>query len=114
MPDATLETAAELHRRGDVDEAARQCERVLLSQPDNAIAQNMMGVLRGLQGRLDDAAAAFARAVALQPRTAEHHRNLALTLSRQGHHGAAAESFHRAATLRPSAAALGEIGRAHV
>ena len=70
--------------------------------PDNAKAQNNMGVVLRELGRLDDAVAAYNRAIELDPGDARAHYNLGLALDDLGLHRQARAARKRAEYFDPT------------
>ncbi len=96
-----LAEACRLAERGDLDEAARVCQRVLRREPAQAEAFHLLGVIAG---RCGDGALAVRwtrQALAINAKVALWHRNLAFLLEQQKDFRGAAESLRRAVALDP-------------
>ena len=94
-------TAEDLMSRRRPREAARQAERVVDADPDNAAAWELLGRARFAAALLRPAEDAFRRLVELEPTSGWAHTALGLTLDRQSRHREGAV-FHK------MAAAMGE------
>jgi Flp pilus assembly protein TadD len=68
--------------RADPD-AAASFPQALQLKPDDAEAQNNLGIALAQQGRLDEAAACFQQAVRLKPDYPDAHNNLGNILEKQ-------------------------------
>jgi protein O-GlcNAc transferase len=106
-----LSEAARLLQAGQPDRAAEACAAMLRQEPDNFDATNLLGLVRGVQGRLAEAAECLRRAVALDPRSVQAHRNLGIALGGLNQHAAAAASFEAALAIAPDdAGAHSDLG----
>lgn len=88
---------------GRLAEAEYVCRQVVESDPLNAAALHLLGVLAHQAGR-GEAVALIGRAVALEPRNAEFHYNLGVALQRQGQLDQAAASYTQALAIQPDRA----------
>jgi Flp pilus assembly protein TadD len=75
--DKLLERAATLIRENRVDDAEQQLNSILKVKPNEALALNLLGTLRGSQGRLDEAETLFTRALRIDNRLVGARMNLA-------------------------------------
>ncbi len=115
----TLEQGLSAHKAGDLREAEQRYLQVLATNPRNANALNLMGLVRVQQGRLEEAIESLRDATRYAEGHAEFHRNLGNTLRRAGRPAEAIPSLKRAAELDPEsvptsfdvANALREAGR---
>lgn len=73
----SLEQAALLHGRGQLDQAEAVYRRIVAAQPDNGAALHLLGLLRQQQGDLDGAVALIERALATAPDMPSFHLSLA-------------------------------------
>src|SRR5581483_6802446 len=81
--------------------AGEQYRHAVELTPDNARAQNNLGlVFRGL-GKLDDSAAAFQKAIGLEP-TALRYRNLGMVLAENGKYDEAEKWLKKSIEMRPT------------
>jgi protein O-GlcNAc transferase len=96
-----LDQAAQLHRAGRDGEAVAICRQVLQSEPDNADALQLLGILEFCQGRWDAGLELLYRAVALHPNRADYHHNIGFALANLGRHREALQSFRKAIALKP-------------
>lgn len=75
--DELLEQAAALIRSNRLAEAETQLNNILKLKPDESLALNLLGTIRGSQGRLDEAEALFARALQIDSKLIGARMNLA-------------------------------------
>ncbi|MEI7552830.1 MAG: tetratricopeptide repeat protein [Verrucomicrobiota bacterium] len=101
---AQLQQALQLHRRGQLAEAAALYERVLRTHPAEADALLLLGQVHLQQGAGEQAEARFAQAVALRPHTAAYQLNHGLALRRLGRAAEALDALARARALDPALA----------
>jgi tetratricopeptide (TPR) repeat protein len=73
----TLTTAIELHKSGQLGQAAQLYQKILIEEQDNAAALHLLGVVHDQQGQHARAVEEISRAVALQPNVPAFHANLA-------------------------------------
>ena len=72
-----LENAATLIRENRIVEAEQQLNSVLKRAPNQAVALNLLGTIRSVQGRLNDAEILMTRAARIDPSFVAVHMNLA-------------------------------------
>lgn len=79
MPDMQddLRTALGLHQDGRLDQAAQLYQKILATDPRQADALHLLGVVAHQQGKPAQAVERIGRAIALQPSVAVFHCNLA-------------------------------------
>lgn len=87
--------------RGKNDEAARQFQAVIATNPEHALAHYNLGHLRLQQAEEDEALALFLRTIQLRPDYADAHFHAARVLIRQGKNGEAAEHLKTVLQIRP-------------
>jgi predicted O-linked N-acetylglucosamine transferase (SPINDLY family) len=117
---ARLEQAIALHRAGQLVEAERSYEALLVQEPRNVTALLLLSEIQRESGRFESAARAGRAAVAAEPANALAHYTLAEALRRHGALEPALEAFQTAVTLAPGMAeahlnagvALQALGRA--
>ncbi len=105
--------------RGDIAGARRRIEAVIVSEPSNASALHLAGVVLRRAGALESAADAFSRARDLGLDSAEICNSLAVTLQELGRHTDALRAFDAAVAVDPAyepaavnrARLLGTMGR---
>jgi protein O-GlcNAc transferase len=97
----TLAAAMVHHRAGRLAEAERLYRSVCDSDPDNARALHLLGVLAHQLGR-PDAASLVGRAVQLDPAFAEAHNDRGVILAANGLLSDATSCFERAVALNPA------------
>ncbi len=106
----TIRQALALHQSGRLDRAEALYREALESDPANADALNLLGVLIAQRGRPAEAAGLIREAIALKPGVADFHCNLGHA-ERMGGAAAAAEAAYREALRRqPGGAAAEALG----
>ena len=100
-PNRELATAWRWHQAGRSADAARRYHNLLASQPDNADALHLFGVLHYQNGYFVRAVELIGRAAALQPETAAYHANLAEAHRALGQHQEAMDCCRTALRLQP-------------
>jgi tetratricopeptide (TPR) repeat protein len=122
-PAATKTLARVFSESGDQPAAAAELQRLLARTPDDAEAQETLGLVRLRQRRWPEARAASARAVELDPLRVEAWNNLGVALHSAGQRLAALDAWERAVSLEAerydvlynlgvSAAELGRVEQA--
>ncbi len=106
MTTPRLATAIDKYQRGDNVSARAEIEAVLASEPENAPAWYLAGVLRGLAGDRPAALAALERSVALAPNDAGAQGNLGRLLLELGRPADAIPALERATALNAEDAAV--------
>ena len=101
-PDPRLHQAVALHQAGRLPDAAALYQRILATDPNNADALNLLGVVRLAAGDAATATELIGRAIALQGRIADYHVNFSQALRVQGRAKEAAASLRRAVKLSPA------------
>jgi protein O-GlcNAc transferase len=102
MNPSSLQSAIELHRAGRLTEAESIYREILATNPNDAIATNLLGMIAGQTNRPQLAIDLFRRASELNPNFYEAHYNLAAALQSQGSLPSAIDSFQRAIHLNPN------------
>ncbi len=100
-----LERALSLHEAGDLQGAGAIYERLLASDPRDADALHLSGLLAHQRGEHASAAEWIGRAIAERPTAPRFHFNLGSALAALDQTAAAAAAFERAAALDPAHAA---------
>jgi protein O-GlcNAc transferase len=95
-----LDQALRLHGSGDLERAGVLYEQILESDPTNADALHLLGVVAHQRGKHEDAVAQIKRAIAINPRIAGYHNNLGEALRALGQLAAAAAAYREALWLR--------------
>ncbi|HEX4026402.1 MAG TPA: tetratricopeptide repeat protein [Rhizomicrobium sp.] len=95
-----IQDALDLHRRGQLDQAARLYAQILEQEPANFAALQFLGVLRGQQGRYAEALRLIESALKLQPRDFGALGNYGQTLMAAGRLSEALTAFDRALAVR--------------
>jgi tetratricopeptide (TPR) repeat protein len=110
---ALLTDALKLHQGGQLPQAARIYQQVLVFEPDDADAMHLLGVVRHQQGDHHQAIDLIGRAVVLRPNIADFHINLAEAYRASGKFDLAVGCCRTALRLRPDCAdALTNLGLA--
>lgn len=99
---AALQSALAHHRAGRLPEAEASYRRILATQPADADAWHLLGVIAHQEGRHEAAVDLIARAVALQSRSPVFLNNLGAALTALGKAREAVPKLRRAAKLNPS------------
>lgn len=99
---SALATAIRLHRSGRLAEAERAYRQILDSEPDNADALQLLGVIANQAGQPAAAADLIRRALAVNPDHADAHCNLGVALLELGDQRGADAAFHRALAIEPA------------
>ena len=108
---SALAKAVELHRAGRLAEAERAYRRILDSDPDNADALQLLGVIANQAGRPAAAAELIRKALAVNPGHADAHCNLGAALLELGDLRGADAAFRRALEINPAISeALNNLG----
>jgi Flp pilus assembly protein TadD len=97
----TLAVAFQHHQQGNFSHAEHLYRRILVAEPNHAVALHFLGALTHQTGRHTQAAAYLRRAVELQPGDAAIHSNLGLVYKALGRLDEAVASYRQALKLRP-------------
>ena len=110
---ATLESAAQHHRAGRLDEAEAGYRAILAREPRNGDALHLLGVVAHQSGRYTEAIERISQAIALNDSAAAYHHNLGEAHRAAGDAETALPHYARAIELRPAYAdAFNNLGRA--
>ena len=110
---ASLERARELHRQGYLPEAEMLYLEILERSPRNALAMNLLGILRAQSGDPSSGLEWLGKAVAADPQSAAYRFNFGKALLRLGRVPEACEALERSTLLDPGYAdAYNELGLA--
>jgi tetratricopeptide (TPR) repeat protein len=99
-----LAQALRLHRLGRLDDAERGYRQVLATDPDDAQALHLLGMIAAQRGKPADALDLIGRSLALAPDVGEAHYNLGVALQDLARTEEAAAAYRRALALRPDVA----------
>ena len=99
-----LNTATNLHQRGNLQQAELVYRQVIDRQPRFAYAMNMLGVLLSQKKEHIDGARLLQKAIKLEPNVADYHINLGFNLQEQGKLEEAEKEFVKATRLDPESA----------
>jgi len=116
MADAWLQElfdqAIALHQRGELQEAERLYQRVLLMEPVSFAPRHMLGVIRYQQGQYSQATEQIAAALKLNPNIPDAWTNLGSAQMASGRAEEALASYRKALALSPANPALaGAVAR---
>ena len=101
-PQELLTTAIQHHQAGKLTEAEQLYQKVLQSQPDNADALHMLGVLAYQLENYKVAIDLIRKALAINPTSAEMYTNLGSAIKASGNLNEAMSAFQRAIELNPN------------
>ena len=115
---AQLNQAVTLHQQGQLAQADALYRGVLVHQPGNFVAWQLLGVLAAQAGQLEQALQLIDHALVLKPDHAPAHNNRGMALQGLRRYAEAVASFERAIALQPGFAdalnnrgvALAELG----
>src|SRR5215469_12873533 len=96
-----FDQAIALHQGGNLADAERLYQQVLLTEPNSFGARHMLGVIRFQQGRKSDAIDFITGAVKLNPRVPAAWVNLGHVQAAAGHSEHAVASYRKALELAP-------------
>lgn len=96
-----LALAAEHHRNGQLEEAAKLYRDVLRENPKNVDALRLLGAIAASQQRFDEAERRFRRAIVLAPDFVRAIIDLGRLLKEQSRYQEAIECFKKVNTLEP-------------
>ena len=82
--DGPQQPRAALARRGQVDDAIAQFQKVLEIKPDDAEGHNNLGLALAGRGQVDEAIAHYQKALEIKPAYAKAENNLGVVLAGQG------------------------------
>ena len=112
--DERLTTALNYHQQGDLKQAKRLYEEILLGDVNNVSALHLSGILAGQEGDYARAQTYIERALILEPNVPSFHNNLANALKHQGRVGDAIFHYKKALELEPgNAPANNNLGILH-
>ncbi|MEJ0048373.1 MAG: tetratricopeptide repeat protein [Rhodospirillales bacterium] len=98
---ARLQAAADLHRAGDLARARAAYLGILETDPANADALNLLGLMAEQQGKHDQALSYALQAIAQNPGISHYHLNCGLAYMAQGYAAQAIDCYVRAVQLDP-------------
>jgi predicted TPR repeat methyltransferase len=111
--DSSMQRALAHHQAGRLAEASAIYRETLLSEPRNADALRLLGVIARQEGRIDQAVELIGRSIQIEPKRAEAHHNFGDALRSQGKLDEAVAAYAKAVELRPDwAEAHGALGNA--
>jgi protein O-GlcNAc transferase len=89
------------HQAGDLAQAERMCNQVLLENPEQAESHYFLGTIFIAKGKYDDAAKVLQRSLNVRPNSPEVLNNLGVVLARQKGFAEAIELLRQALKFRP-------------
>jgi tetratricopeptide (TPR) repeat protein len=98
----SLQTALQHHTAGELQQAERIYQQLLIENPNHADALHLLGMLRFAGGKNSEAETLIRRAIAVQPEQAVFHSNLGIILAARGNLEAAIAEYQRADALAPA------------
>ncbi len=98
---ASLQQAYESLRQRRFAEAEAQCRQVLTSEPRNAHAVHLLGLVCKDRGDVSSGERLIRQSIELEPKRAEYHANLGNLLRREGRTAEAEQSYREALALEP-------------
>ena len=103
MPNSSsnLKTAVHHHQAGRIHQAAIACRGVLQSDPTDAEAWHLYGLLSWQMGKGYRTVELLGKAIELNPMKAAYHNSLGLVYASQNQHPEADGSFQKAFDLDP-------------
>lgn len=101
-PTELLNAALQQHQAGQLLEAERLYEAVLLDQPDQANVLYLLGLANHQRGRLEAATMWYLRAIAVNPEYADAHNNLGVLFVQQGNLQQATVHYRAALRANPN------------
>lgn len=97
-----LNSALRNHQAGRWPEAEQQYRRVLATEPQNADAIHLLGLLYHQTGKVEQAIGLYKQALGIRPNYLEVHGNLAMALQQQGKHTEAIGHFQQVLAIEPN------------
>ena len=108
-----IASAARLHQAGQLEQAEKIYQQVLIVRPNQADAVHLLGVIACQRQQLDRGLELISRAILLSPTTGEYHNSLGNVLSGLKRMEEAIASYRRAYELDPkNLAALNNLAMA--
>jgi predicted O-linked N-acetylglucosamine transferase (SPINDLY family) len=103
----------EAFQTGRLDDAAGYLTNALAAQPDHALANNCLGIVRRVQGDYPGAITCYERALSADPQYAEAHNNLGVACEATADTARAIQAYEAALRIKPDfAAARNNLGNA--
>ena len=109
---AELRRAAELMQSGKIDEAEPILRRVIVSNPNNADAHNLLGVVFDQKGRTQAAEREFRTSISLNPKGVSAMANLGVLLAHAKRDDEAIKTFEAVLRAAEEPDALQHLGHA--
>ena len=100
-PQAQTQELVKLYSQGQLQQALKQAETLVMQFPRSAVLFNIQGaVLKGLE-QLEASVEAYNKALAIKPDFAEANNNMGVTLKEQGKLAEAIEAYNKAIAIKP-------------
>jgi tetratricopeptide (TPR) repeat protein len=99
-----VQQALQLHRAGDLDQAAEIYRQILAIDARHADSLHLLGMIEHQCGHHDSAIEMIGRAIAISPNQPAYHSNLGTIFQAQGKLDQAAQCFRAALALKPDLA----------
>jgi Tfp pilus assembly protein PilF len=96
---SSLATTIEFHQKGDLEAAIGLYQDVIDSDPENADAWHLMGVVAHQRGNNDLAVKLLENAISLKDDVADFYSNMGMVRRALGDDGAADGAFRRAVEI---------------
>ena len=96
-----LQEAFGLHQQGQLEQAEARYRQILDRDAANFPALQLLGALRGQQGRHTEALSLIEAALKIRPNDMGAHSNYGLALAAAGRHGDAVATYDRALSINP-------------
>ena len=97
-----IQDAITHHQKGQLSQAAAIYREILATQPRNADALHLLGVICAQTGNQQGAAELIGKAILENPQVASYHSNLGLALQELKQFDAAVASYDKAISLKPN------------
>jgi len=96
-----LQLAKQFHAIGQADQAEQAYQQVLIKEPSNIEAWNLLGLLTGQKGNYDLAIKQVAQSLQINPDNVDALFNLAIISTKQGQLTQAAQTYQRILQIKP-------------
>jgi len=99
--DELMKTAAQHHQAGQLDQAAQLYEQILQSDPNNAVALHLLGVIAHQRDRHNDALELVEKAIEVNPKIPRFYNTLGLVFEAMDKFDRAIKAYEQAVELAP-------------
>lgn len=97
---AALEHAEGLYEQGDYEQASKEVEAILKTDPNNPDGHYLRGLVQLKSGSADDAIAEFEKTLQLDPNFVAAQTGLGLAYEKNGQHQQAEQAFRKASQMQ--------------